>query len=202
MAALPLRLLLSLDRGSSKCRPQRHRLGRLLLPGKPPEKGTQLLSGAGRSPGMGSAPCSGAKIKEARILLAPVPATCNKCLESLLSPQLGQKALGAPHSQAHLHCGYHISPFSPKNPIGDCIERFLIQVLEGLHVCVSPRQQTWSLSLFVGQERSKICVFRSLSASQTIKKSPEDLSAASSGQCSIPHPQGSPSQEESSLCPP
>lgn len=84
----------------------------ILLPCSPPR--TQLISGAGRCPGMGSPPFLGAKIKGAWILLAPVPVTCKKCLERLFLPQLGQKALGTPHLQAYLHCGNHISPFSQK----------------------------------------------------------------------------------------
>lgn len=46
-------------------------------------EGTQLISGAGRSPGTGPPPFSGAEIKGAWILLDLVPATCSKCLESL-----------------------------------------------------------------------------------------------------------------------
>lgn len=75
------------------------------------------------------------------------------------------------------------APFH-KKLIGDCIKRFLIRAGPRGTLCVSPRQQTWSLSLFVSQERSKICLF----VSEVLKKSPEDPSPASSGQWSIPYP--------------
>lgn len=127
--------------GASKCRSQSHCLGRLLLPGKHPQKGAQLISGTGRSPGTGPPPFSGAKIKGAWILLAPVRATCNKCLESLLLPQLGQGALGAPHLGAQLHCGITPAPFHKKT-IGNCTKRLLIQAgprgtanMESLTIC-------------------------------------------------------------------